>query len=77
MSGLLTNTPKMTVEIPPPMKPSHVFFGDNFIRGVLPKKKPKRYAHTSFITIMLTGTINLVKFLKLTKSQELISLLLS
>ena len=27
---------------PPPMYPSHVFLGDNFISGVFPKKKPKR-----------------------------------
>jgi len=49
----------MTVEIPPPMNPSQVFFGDNFINGVRPKKKPNIYAITSFITIILTGTINL------------------
>lgn len=49
----------MTVEIPPPIKPSQVFFGDNFINGVRPKKKPNIYAITSFITIILTGTMNL------------------
>ena len=49
----------MTVEIPPPIKPSQVFFGDNFINGVHPKKKPNIYAITSFMTIILTGTINL------------------
>ena len=26
----------------PPMNPSQVFFGDNFIKGVLPKKNPTR-----------------------------------
>lgn len=49
----------MTVEIPPPIKPSQVFFGDNFINGVRPKKKPNIYAITSFMTIILTGTMNL------------------
>ena len=58
---LLTNNPSMTVEIPPPINPSHVFLGDNFINGVLPKKNPKTYAITSFITIILTGTMNLIK----------------
>lgn len=54
-----TNKPSKTVEIPPPIKPSQVFFGDNLIKGVLPKKKPNIYAITSFITIILTGTMNL------------------
>lgn len=49
----------MTVEIPPPIKPSQVFFGDSFINGVRPKKNPNIYAITSFMTIILTGTINL------------------
>lgn len=26
----LTNQPQMTVATPPPMKPSHVFFGDSY-----------------------------------------------
>lgn len=34
--------PIKIVDMPPPMKPSHVFFGDNLISGVLPKKKPNR-----------------------------------
>lgn len=55
----ITINPSMTVEIPPPIKPSQVFFGDNFIKGVRPKKKPNIYAITSFITIILTGTMNL------------------
>ena len=56
---LITNNPSITVEIPPPIKPSQVFFGDNFINGVRPKKKPNIYAITSFMTIILTGTMNL------------------
>jgi hypothetical protein len=31
----------MIVVTEAPMNPSHVFFGDSFIKGVLPKKKPK------------------------------------
>lgn len=50
--------PKTTVAKPPPMKPSHVFFGLNLISGVLPKKKPNMYAITSLHTIIETGTMN-------------------
>jgi hypothetical protein len=32
----------MMVVTDAPIKPSHVFFGDNLIKGVLPKKKPKK-----------------------------------
>ena len=42
-----------------PIKPSQVFFGESFIRGVLPKKKPKKYAATSFIAIKEAGKRNL------------------
>lgn len=38
---VLTKAPKITVATPPPMKPSHVFFGDTLISGVRPKKNPK------------------------------------
>ena len=31
-----------TVAKDPPMKPSQVFFGDSLIKGVLPKKNPKK-----------------------------------
>ena len=34
------NQEEMTVSTRPPKKPSHVFFGDSFISGVRPKKKP-------------------------------------
>lgn len=56
---VLAIIPNKTVEMPPPMNPSHVFFGDSLISGVLPKKNPNTYAMTSFATIMLTGTMNL------------------
>lgn len=39
-SNLARKNADMTVPMKPPMKPSHVFLGDNFIRGVRPKKKP-------------------------------------
>jgi hypothetical protein len=42
-----------------PIKPSQVFFGESFISGVLPKKKPKKYAATSFIAIKEAGKRNL------------------
>lgn len=48
----------MTVAKPPPIKPSHVFFGLNWINGVLPKKNPNMYAMTSLQTIIITGTTN-------------------
>lgn len=38
---LLTTSPKITVEMNPPMNPSHVFLGDSLINLVLPKKNPK------------------------------------
>ena len=37
---LLTSMLKKTVENAPPMKPSHVFLGDNLMSRVRPKKKP-------------------------------------
>lgn len=40
------------------MNPSQVFFGDNLIKGVFPKKNPKTYAIISLQIIMETGTIN-------------------
>ena len=36
----LTTRPKIIVENAPPIKPSHVFFGESLIKGVLPKKNP-------------------------------------
>lgn len=41
------------------MKPSQVFFGDNLIKGVFPKKKPKTYAAISLITMRPAGRRNL------------------
>lgn len=57
----ITAKPKTTVENPPPIKPSHVFFGDNLINGVLPKKKPNTYAIISLHIIIDTGTMNHIK----------------
>lgn len=34
--------PKIIVENKAPQNPSQVFFGDNLIKGVRPKKKPKK-----------------------------------
>jgi hypothetical protein len=44
-----------------PIKPSHVFFGESLIKGVFPKKKPKKYAATSLIAINEAGRRNLQK----------------
>jgi len=38
---VLTINAEMMVVTDAPIKPSQVFFGDNLIKGVLPKKKPK------------------------------------
>jgi len=43
----------------PPMKPSHVFLGDNLMSGVRPHRKPKKYAHISFEIINRAGKRNL------------------
>lgn len=51
----------MTVANPPPINPSHVFFGLSLISGVRPKKKPNKYAITSLQTIIETGTMNQIK----------------
>lgn len=56
---ILTVNAAIIVATDAPIKPSHVFFGDNLIRGVFPKKKPKKYAATSFIAIRDAGKINL------------------
>lgn len=55
----LTIRPKRMVEIAPPMKPSQVFFGESFIRGVLPKKNPNMYDIISQQIINDTGKRNL------------------
>lgn len=57
----LTTSPKITVEKPPPMKPSQVFFGLSLISGVFPKKKPNTQAITSLQMIMDTGTMNQIR----------------
>lgn len=49
----------MIVVTDAPMNPSQVFFGDNLIKGVLPKKNPKKYAAISLITISVAGRRNL------------------
>lgn len=36
----LTRNPKISVVIKAPKNPSQVFFGDNFIKGVLPNEQP-------------------------------------
>jgi hypothetical protein len=38
----LRKNPKSTVEKKAPRNPSQVFFGDSLIRGVRPKKNPKK-----------------------------------
>lgn len=44
--------------MPPPIKPSQVFFGESFVNGVRPKKKPKMYAMMSLHMINETGKRN-------------------
>lgn len=55
----LTRKAENIVVIDAPMKPSHVFLGESLIRGVLPKKKPVKYAAISLITISKAGNRNL------------------
>lgn len=57
-----TIRPKIIVENAPPMNPSHVFFGDSLMSGVLPKAKPNTYDIMSQQMINATGTRNLKKF---------------
>jgi hypothetical protein len=66
----LTTNAEIIVAIEAPMKPSHVFFGDSLIRGVLPKKKPKTYAAISLITIRDAGRRNLHKYVTLLSLQN-------
>lgn len=40
--NLLTTKADIIVVTEAPINPSHVFFGDNLIRGVFPKKNPKK-----------------------------------
>ena len=56
---MLTKNAAIIVATDAPMKPSRVFFGDSLIRGVLPKKKPKKYAATSFMAMSNAGKRNL------------------
>ena len=42
----------------PPIKPSHVFFGESLIKGVLPRKNPKMYAKISFRMTHMQGNRN-------------------
>lgn len=48
----------MSVEAKAPRKPSQVFFGESLIRGVLPKKNPKKYAIMSLQMTKATGRTN-------------------
>lgn len=57
--AILTTNAEKIVVIDAPMKPSQVFFGDNLINGVRPKKKPKKYAAMSLMTISEAGKRNL------------------
>lgn len=41
MNSQLTMNPRTSVQRKPPTKPSTVFFGLNWINGVLPQKKPQ------------------------------------
>lgn len=55
----LTRNAETMVVIEAPIKPSHVFLGESFIKGVRPKKNPKKYAAISLITISDAGRRNL------------------
>lgn len=56
---MLTTNAEKIVATDAPIKPSQVFLGDNLIKGVLPKKKPKIQAAISLITISDAGKRNL------------------
>jgi hypothetical protein len=56
-----TSIPETIVVTDAPIKPSHVFFGDNLINGVLPRKNPNKYAAMSLITMSEAGRRNLCK----------------
>jgi hypothetical protein len=56
---LLTTNAESMVVTDAPRKPSQVFFGESLIKGVFPKKKPKKYAATSLIAIKEAGRRNL------------------
>lgn len=65
---MLTRNAEMIVVKDAPINPSQVFFGDSLIRGVLPKKKPKKYAAISFITISDAGRRNLHSCLSISEN---------
>jgi hypothetical protein len=67
---VLTVNAAIIVATDAPIKPSHVFFGDNLIRGVFPKKKPKKYAATSFIAISDAGKRNLQNNVNMLRKHE-------
>jgi hypothetical protein len=67
---VLTVNAAIIVATDAPIKPSHVFFGDNLIRGVFPKKKPKKYAATSFIAIRDAGKRNLQNYFNMLRKYE-------
>jgi len=56
--ALVKRTPKSTVKIQAPTKPSTVFFGDNLIKGVRPNVIPQRYAKISFTITSAEGSMN-------------------
>ena len=58
----LTRKAERTVVTDAPIKPSQVFFGESLIKGVLPKKTPKKYAMMSLMTINEAGNRNLHEF---------------
>jgi hypothetical protein len=58
---MLTTTAKKSEDTKPPIKPSHVFFGDSSISFVLPKKYPNMYAKISLETTMMLGSKNQIR----------------
>lgn len=58
MNNNYTQNEAIKVEKQPPMNPSHVFFGDNSINGVLPNETPKIYAIISLVITKEHGKIN-------------------
>jgi hypothetical protein len=50
--------PHRTVKNHAPRNPSHVFFGEIWMRGVRPKVIPQRYAQMSLVITMETGRMN-------------------
>lgn len=68
---MLTRNADIIVVTEAPINPSQVFFGDNLIKGVLPKKKPKKYAAISLIAIRVAGRRNLHTYLTVYQEKEI------